>query len=171
MVARLSLQLLGPFRASVAGPQARPLALSAMRHRALMAYLASQVSFAETRERLATLIWGDSGDQQARQSLRQTLLTLRKELAEAGLDIISADRKLVELDSGVIEVDARDLIVSASGTTGRSACRFPLDGWQIGRRRYRVGFAMAPALTAQGSSASMSASVEACGSFSKMSLR
>jgi len=57
----------------------------------------------------------------------------------------------------------RSCTVSAPPTTYWVQRWFPLDGWWIGRRRYRVGFAMA-----QGSSASRSASVVACGRFSKM---
>ena len=45
--------------------------------------------------------------------------------------------------------------------------RISLDGQLDGRRRYCVGFIAAGAMF-QGSSASMSASVVACGSFSKM---
>ena len=33
-----------------------------------------------TRERLASLLWGDRGEEQARNSLRQSLAVLRKEL-------------------------------------------------------------------------------------------
>ncbi len=87
---RLSLRLLGRFAATIErGGQTQALQISAPRHRVLLACLAMQPTWSETRERLATLLWGDRSDRQARQGLRQLLLTLRQELAAAGIDPIS----------------------------------------------------------------------------------
>lgn len=96
MASRIRLQLFGSFAATVAGTIARPLPLTALRQRALLSYLASQPSLSETRERLATLIWSDSGDERARQSLRQALSNLRRELG--ALDPLRGRRKVVSLD-------------------------------------------------------------------------
>ena len=52
----------------------------------------------------------------------------------------------------------------------RTRRRFSLDGRRLGQRRYRVGFIAAGA-TFQGSSASTSARVVACGNFSKIKRR
>jgi DNA-binding SARP family transcriptional activator len=82
------LRLLGRFSAGTAGPSPQMMPISAPRHRVLLAYLAMQSTYAETRERLATLLWSDRADKQARQSLRQLLLTFRQELETAGIDLL-----------------------------------------------------------------------------------
>src|ERR1700674_1323317 len=46
---------------------------------ALLAYLGVKPSQRVSREKIATLLWSSTGPDQARQSLRQTLSTLRKE--------------------------------------------------------------------------------------------
>ncbi len=110
---RLRLRLLGRFAASLEGTPPRLVQISALRHRALLAYLAMQPSCAETRERLATLLWSDRPDKQARQSLRQLLLTLRQELESAGTNPLRVDRDTVGLDPTLISADARDLVALA----------------------------------------------------------
>ena len=69
-------------------------------------------------------------------------------------------------------VDAFHISVKCKRPTNdrRTRHRFPLDGRRVGQRRYRVGF-IAAAATFQGSSASISARVVACGSFSKIKRR
>lgn len=58
-----------------------------------------------TRERLASLFWGDSTDAQARDSLRTALKTLRKQLRD---DLLLADRETVEINPDFpIWVDAQ----------------------------------------------------------------
>jgi len=56
---RLRLRLLGRFAASTEGALPQMVQISAPRHRALLAYLAMQPTYTETRERLATLLWGE----------------------------------------------------------------------------------------------------------------
>lgn len=72
------LQLLGRFGVTLHGPAPLALAMPAGRPRALLAYLAMQPGFADTRERLAALLWGDGPDKQTRQSLRQCLMVLKR---------------------------------------------------------------------------------------------
>jgi TolB-like protein/DNA-binding SARP family transcriptional activator/Tfp pilus assembly protein PilF len=105
---RLRLRLLGRFAASTEGALPQMVQISAPRHRVLLAYLAMRPTYAETRERLATLLWSDRPDKQARQNLRQLLLTLHQELAPAGVDPLQVERDQVGLDPALIMVDARE---------------------------------------------------------------
>jgi len=58
--------------------------------RALMAYLAAQEGSPVSRERLADLLWPYQGSEQARHSLRNCLLELRKALGpEAGQHLLA----------------------------------------------------------------------------------
>ena len=100
------LQLLGRFAASVADSPPRLITLSGPRHRALLAYLAMRPSHAETRERLATLLWSERPDKQARQNLRQLLLTLREQLKAAGTDPLLIAKDSIGLDPALVRVDA-----------------------------------------------------------------
>ncbi len=80
---RISLRLLGPFECL--GPDGQPIAISAAKQRGVLAYLALAHGKRASRNELASVFWSDSGDSQARQSLRQCLSALRK-LLEAGDD-------------------------------------------------------------------------------------
>jgi adenylate cyclase len=115
----LSLFVLGRFSAQLASYPERELALTSRLHRVLLAYLALQPEMVETRERLAALIWGESGEIQAQQNLRQCLLRLRRDLNDAGLDILHADKYCVRLDMNQVRCDARELPgLCASGIPG-----------------------------------------------------
>src|SRR5215510_1732332 len=59
------------------------------------------------REQLAELLWGHSGGEQARRSLRQCLMSLRAALKASGDDALMTDGDTVGLASGdTIAVDA-----------------------------------------------------------------
>lgn len=102
---RLRVHLLGRFKVTTEGADPRVVQITAPRHRALLCYLLLQPGCAETRERLATLLWGNGSDQQARQSLRQSLLSLHKTFQSVGIDPISADRELVTIDATRMDSD------------------------------------------------------------------
>ena len=70
---------------AVEAPQG-PIRIRSRRARALLGYLLLAPPGGATRERLSGLLWSDRGEEQARASLRQCLLELRKELLEAELD-------------------------------------------------------------------------------------
>jgi len=74
----LVLKLLGGFEASVEGGAAIPLASKT--GQALVAFLALTPDRRHSRDKLATLLWEDRPDEQARTSLRQTLAVLRRAL-------------------------------------------------------------------------------------------
>jgi DNA-binding SARP family transcriptional activator len=101
MKSRLSLTLLGGFRAEVGR---RPITLP-KKARALLAYLALSPPGPQSRVRLAGLFWGARGDEQARNSLRQALFIIRRALGEHGLDVLTHDADTVTLDPRALDVD------------------------------------------------------------------
>jgi TolB-like protein/DNA-binding SARP family transcriptional activator len=119
---RIELRLLGRFAAVVQGSEPAVLAIAAPRLRAVLAYLAMQPAHAETRERLATLLWGDSTDRQARQSLRQALVALRRELGPHA-DALEIERETIGLVPARIAVDARELLALAERADAGAAAR------------------------------------------------
>jgi DNA-binding SARP family transcriptional activator len=100
---RLQLRLLGGFQARVGdGP---PLTLATRKVQALLAYLALPPGQAQPRDKLAALLWGERGEEQARHSLRQRLSDLRKALAEVHPPPLRIDGESVALDPAAVEVD------------------------------------------------------------------
>lgn len=88
---------------------------------ALIAYLAMQPDRPHSREQLATLLWGDRFEEQARQSLRQTLTSVRKAVG----DSVVTDEGGVSLPANTFVCDATDFeaLASAQDVEGvRQAC-------------------------------------------------
>src|SRR5271163_101299 len=77
---------------------------------ALLAYLAMNRGRAIPRDQLADLLWSTSGPEQGRQSLRQSLATVRRALG--------ADAR------GVIETVGADVLLAASGAIDVDVQRF-----------------------------------------------
>src|SRR5882724_6594333 len=103
--ARMRLRLLG--RLALAGDGgAAPIRLSTRKCGALLAFLAISGEQTASREKLATLLWGSCPDQQARQSLRQALALLRKELGDAAF--FESDKTTVRLTEDAWSVDLHD---------------------------------------------------------------
>lgn len=102
----LSLTLLGGFHVRLgSGP---PLVLPA-KTQALLAYLAMPPGQPHPREKLATLLWGDTGEEQARQSLRQALSGLRKALGESAVSSLFLEGKTLALNPSGVDVDVMAL--------------------------------------------------------------
>lgn len=102
MSAPVRVQVLGGFRLTVAGRDVTSLPRKAQ---ALLAYLAMQDGRPVTRESVSDLLWTDRGADQARHSLRQTLLVLRREMREAGGDVIGGDPRTLAFVPGMVETD------------------------------------------------------------------
>lgn len=84
---RLKLHLFGPPTLIKEGPVIRPHSAKVL---ALLAYLVLESDRHHSREKLATLLWGESSDTRAKASLRQGLYSLRQtlgELADACLEV------------------------------------------------------------------------------------
>jgi non-specific serine/threonine protein kinase len=102
------LYLFGAWRLEENGA---PIRLGARKVESLLAYLALHPE-EHAREKLASQFWGDSGDKQARDSLRTALKMLRKQL---GKHLLLADRDTVQLNPTFpLWVDAREFLVDNS---------------------------------------------------------
>ena len=117
---RIDLRLLGRLAASLDSDPPRILQISAPRRRARLAYLAMQPSMTETRERLADLLWGNRYDKQARQSLRQALVQLRRELEPFAAEALVIERDTVALNADLVSVDAREFLSLAGADEAAS---------------------------------------------------
>ncbi len=76
------------------------------RDRALLAYLALCPSRRVARDKLATLLWSERQDEQARHSLAQCTTVIRKALGDADKSVILSDADTVGLDVTAFDVDA-----------------------------------------------------------------
>lgn len=104
---QLHLRTLGHFSVAAEPTFAAPLRFSTRKVAALLAYLALARNQTAGREQLATLLWGECDDRQARHNLRQALVYLRRELGEAV--VLESDGDLVRLKPGRILVDALEM--------------------------------------------------------------
>jgi DNA-binding SARP family transcriptional activator/TolB-like protein len=107
------LRLLGTFAVEVNVGRPIAVALRSRKARALIAYLAMKPDWRASREELATLLWGDTPDAQARHSLRQCLMSLRQDLHLAP-DLFDLGRDTVALRAQALDVDARELVALAA---------------------------------------------------------
>ncbi len=108
---RTSLLLLGRFGLKL--DSGGRISVSSRKGCALLAYLAMQPEYAASRERLATLLWGDRSDGLARQNLRQCLSSLRRELPPAVAKHLLVESDSVGLSAAALSVDAREFAALA----------------------------------------------------------
>src|SRR5262245_2187913 len=101
-MAHLGLRLLGGFELETDG---RRLRLPSRKAQALLAYLALRPGRAHTREALTTLLWSDTAGTRARQSLRQTVLRVRRVFAAARNRGFVVEGEQVALDTAAVGVD------------------------------------------------------------------
>lgn len=78
-MARLSINLLGPFQVALNGV---PVSFATDKARALLAYLVVESDTPHRREALAGLLWPDQPEAKARQNLRQALLQVRQAIGD-----------------------------------------------------------------------------------------
>jgi DNA-binding SARP family transcriptional activator/TolB-like protein len=102
----IRLRLLGRFSAVVDSSPPVPLRIVSKKGICLLAYLAMHPEHTVSREKLATLLWGDRPDQQARLSLRQCILSLRNSLALGSSELFVLDGDAVGLRMELLSVDA-----------------------------------------------------------------
>src|SRR5262245_36905971 len=101
----LELALLGGFQASAAG---HSIDIAGRKERALLAILAMPPGEPRSREKLAGLLWSDRRDKQARDSLKQSLLRLRKSLGSLDPLPMVTDRTSVTLNRAEVAVDLQE---------------------------------------------------------------
>src|SRR5437870_1517255 len=119
--------------------------VSAKKSQALLAYLGVKPSQRVSREKIAGLLWSSTGPDQARQSLRQTLSTLRKELSQLAPDekLLLEEGDLLGLNESLVECDAASFeTLVATGTEDALAKATELyrgdflDGFSINEERF-----------------------------------
>src|SRR5262249_30430243 len=101
-VARISLT-----RRGGSGPRLGPDAVTVPTRKAeaLLAYLALHPGQSHPREKLATLLWGNSSEAQARDSLRHALVRLRRALARGPRPGLVSEGHAVALSPAAVDVD------------------------------------------------------------------
>jgi DNA-binding SARP family transcriptional activator len=102
-IASLKLSLFGGF-------QGRPLAghllvIPTRKAQALLAYCALTPGRPHQREKLAALLWGDTQEEHARNSLRQSLFVLRAALGRALGHVLIAEGDTIALSPPTVDVD------------------------------------------------------------------
>jgi len=102
-MATFSLCLLGGFQARL--PSGRPLTISGKKAQALLACLAVTSGNILTRDKIAGILWSESDDGHARNSLRQTLTMLRHDLEAVEPFPIVVERDRLALDSVAVDAD------------------------------------------------------------------
>ncbi|HUP63205.1 MAG TPA: BTAD domain-containing putative transcriptional regulator [Thermoanaerobaculia bacterium] len=112
----LSLELLGDFR--LRSESGSLLSISAKKSQAMLAYLGVRPSQQVSRDKMASLLWSSTAPEQARQSLRQTLSTLRKELAQISpKKILIEEGDFLSLDASLVYVDVVEFETLVSAGT------------------------------------------------------
>jgi DNA-binding SARP family transcriptional activator len=141
-MAVLHLELLGDFR--LRDESGALITISAKKSQAMLAFLGMKPSQLVSRDKMANLLWSSTAPEQARQSLRQTLSTLRRELAQVSPkkilveegDFLSLDASMVRVD--VVEVES--LISAGTPEALDPATRLYegdfLDGFLIDEERF-----------------------------------
>lgn len=139
----LQLELFGDFR--MRSESGALITISARKSQAMLAFLGVKPAQMVSRDKMASLLWSSTAPEQARQSLRQTLSTLRKELAQ-----ISPKKKLLieegdflALDATLVHVDVAEFEHLVSSHTPESLASAValyegdfLDGFQIDEEKF-----------------------------------
>ena len=147
----LSIRILGPL--VIESDNCR-LGKVPKKARALLAFLAAQRGQTVSRERLADLLWPYQGSEQARHSLRNCLLELRKALGRSATEHLVADFANCRLQSIVADLEnferlsrsqhRPDLEVAADLYRGEFLADFdinsePFQEWLTGERDHTLG--------------------------------
>jgi DNA-binding SARP family transcriptional activator len=139
----LRLQLLGDYQ--IHDESEALVTLSAKKSQALLAYLAVKPVQRVSRDKMANLLWSSTGPEQARQSLRQLLSTLRKELTTLSPEqkILIEESDFLGVDPAIVVADVAEFeALLATGTEdalGRAITLYRgdfLDGFTITEERF-----------------------------------
>ncbi len=141
-MALLHLELLGDFRLRTESGSL--ITISARKSQAMLAYLGVKPSQLVSRDKMAGLLWSSTAPEQARQSLRQTLSTLRRELASVSQQkILAEEGDFLSLDAAAIHCDVVEfetLVATGTPEALDPATRLYggdfLDGFQIDEEKF-----------------------------------
>src|SRR6056297_1648764 len=134
--APLRVTLFGNFALCV--PDGTEITLTIKRARALLAILCLTPGMPVERERLCELLWRGRFRAQARASLRQTLLGLKKQLTPFRDDIFEVTRETVAVNPSAIRSDLAELEAELAGGSRASELLLAignkplLDGFEFG---------------------------------------
>ncbi len=103
---QLSLRLLGRF--SLSHSSAGEISIPSKKGQALVAYLALAPGQRRSRYDLADALWSDRGEEQARHSLRQSILTIHKALGDQSPLVLIAEAEELVLNKDLIAIDVLD---------------------------------------------------------------
>ncbi|MFL5260147.1 MAG: BTAD domain-containing putative transcriptional regulator [Hyphomicrobiales bacterium] len=113
-MASLEIRLLGGFQLR---KDDQAIDLPGRRERALLAYLAMPAGEPRSRDKLAGILWSERGDKQARDSLKQAMLRLRKVVDGMQPTALQSDREFVTLDPAAVLIDVAEFErLSSEGT-------------------------------------------------------
>lgn len=121
------------------------MTISAKKSQALITFLSIKPGQRVSRDKVALLLWSSTGPEQARQSLRQTLSTLRKELSHISPDakLLIEENDLLGVDETAVETDVaafESLVAGGSESGLLEAIRLYkgdfLDGFYINEERF-----------------------------------
>jgi len=104
---RLRATLFGAFR--LQRPDGQEIEVTGKRARALLAMLCLNPGLAVERTRLCELLWQGRFQAQARASLRQTLLGLKKQLTPIRADVLDINRETVAVNESAVRSDLSEL--------------------------------------------------------------
>ena len=141
-MAVLHLELLGDFR--LRAESGSLVTISAKKSQAMLAFLGVKPSQLVSRDKMANLLWSSTAPEQARQSLRQTLSTLRKELSHVSTQkILVEEGDFLALDAALVHVDVvefESLVAAGTPEALDPATRLYggdfLDGFLIDEERF-----------------------------------
>lgn len=141
-MAVLHLELLGDFRLRTEAGAL--VTITARKSQAMLAYLGIRPAQLVSRDKIANLLWSSTAPEQARQSLRQTLSTLRKELAQVSSQkILVEEGDFLSLDSSAVHCDVVEfeaLVAKGTAEALDPATRIYggdfLDGFLIDEERF-----------------------------------
>ena len=149
-MARLHLDLLGGFDCRSSAGQ--PIRFQARKSRALLAYLSMQAGRHASREKLASLLWGDRSEEQARADLRKTLSRLFSAMPMDTRDCLAVDARGIAARPEAVDLDTiRFERLAADGTpesleraamlhrgellAGLDGCGEEFEAWLLTERR------------------------------------
>ena len=114
----LRLQVLGPFGGRWS--DGKVVDVTGKKTQGLLGYLAAEGGRGHTRERLATLLWSETGDERARHNLRQALSKLRRQLGP----VITRSGETVELEPSLCHSDVAEFeaLIRRSDVASMEAC-------------------------------------------------
>lgn len=131
---QLSLNLIGGF--ALKGDGGAMLKISLTKAKAIISFLALAAGGAASRNELISVWWSDRQRVQANQSLRQTMLAMKHDLARAGVPrLVRVERNQICLDLSQIRVDAlvlSGLARSDSPLSSEDALNLPVGGFLQG---------------------------------------